>query len=368
MKSGICQRSRGGFTLVELLVVIAIIALLAALLLPALSGGEKRARQIVCINQLRQIGVGFQSFAHDHNSKFPTQVSTNDGGSLEFAQNSYLITGAFYFEYRHFQPLAGFIENTRLLVCPADTRLAATNFATLQNSNLSYFVGLNADYGQPMSILSGDGNLASSSSLVKGPGGGRLTWNWQLHGFKGNVLFSDAHVEEWNDNGGPKLSANSDLVLPTLGNGGGQASPASPAAALNPANPGNRPMVVINQESGQASRAAATAPANSTASNPAAISPATLNGLHNNRGAGQSLAGSAIGITNLVAPTNPPVIQVSNPSAPDTGMSPANSKIAHYLRSFITDGYLLLLLLLLLYAGYRVWRWQNRPVRRRTRQ
>src|SRR5215469_14418041 len=76
------QRANG-FTLVEMLVVISIIALLAALLLPALNGGKQRAKRIVCESQLRQIGIAFQSFSHDHNSKFPMEVSTNDGGSME---------------------------------------------------------------------------------------------------------------------------------------------------------------------------------------------------------------------------------------------------------------------------------------------
>src|SRR5580704_5155497 len=113
------MRQTGGFTMVEMLVVIAIISILAALLLPGLIGSKKRAKRIVCESQLQQIGIAFQSFAHDHNSKFPMQVSTNDGGSLEFVQNSYVINGPFYFGYQNFQTLAGFLQNPDVLVCPA---------------------------------------------------------------------------------------------------------------------------------------------------------------------------------------------------------------------------------------------------------
>jgi prepilin-type N-terminal cleavage/methylation domain-containing protein len=71
-----CKARGGAFTLIELLVVIAIIAILAALLLPALSRARDKGRRTSCLNNLRQIAVLFQMYTDDHAEVFPPHRST----------------------------------------------------------------------------------------------------------------------------------------------------------------------------------------------------------------------------------------------------------------------------------------------------
>jgi prepilin-type N-terminal cleavage/methylation domain-containing protein len=75
------NRQKTAFTLIEILIVIAIIAILAALLLPALSMGKVKAQRISCMNNLRQLGVGCQVYSADNDGRlvenWPYAISRN---------------------------------------------------------------------------------------------------------------------------------------------------------------------------------------------------------------------------------------------------------------------------------------------------
>ena len=372
MNSNQSSRRAGAFTLVELLVVIAIIAILAALLLPALNQSKARVKRIECVNNLHQLGIAFQVFTHDHNDKFPMAVPLAEGGSKEFVQNGRAAGGDFYFSFRHFQALANEMGSPAILICPTDTRLPATNFAALQNSNVSYFVGVNAESSQPVSILAGDRNLAANppqnSTILYGGADVRLRWTWEMHQFKGNILFAGGQVEEWNNaalaSGAGGQLAGADLALPSVPVG--LSSSASATAGYR------------NYNNYSANPGVETPPPTAT---PARPPERPGNNSYNSYGGQGGFNRKTTGLPGTqslpdMTPTNSS--SSFSPTAATGGtitlketepaMPTFDQRVVKILRGIIMGTYLLVLLLFLLFLAFKWWQWAQRKREQREDQ
>jgi prepilin-type N-terminal cleavage/methylation domain-containing protein/prepilin-type processing-associated H-X9-DG protein len=199
------------FTLVELLVVIAIIAVLAALLLPALSSAKQKAWTISCASNLRQIGIGLESFASDNSERYPMSGGRIRWNAIEpdSPTNGWM------------QQIFAVVANTNVFHCPGNARLPVSH-----QSPFNYFNGTRAAYvvSDPVSphfaavtqsairftsafVLSGDtiddaqyfdrddcDKDDYTQNCVGGAANGTPAVQWQAHKWGQNILFADGHA------------------------------------------------------------------------------------------------------------------------------------------------------------------------------
>ena len=180
------------FTLVEVLVVLGVIALTVALVLPGMARAKQKARRIQCTDNLKQLGLAFRTRAINGGAELSADASTNRQAAI-----GRITSGE---AYRHFQVLSNELGNPKILVCPADTRVAAKDLGPgFSNANLSYFVGLDAEETYPSMFLYGDRNLTNGLPIQDGilvlMPNTPLGWTRELHDRQGNVALADGSVQ-----------------------------------------------------------------------------------------------------------------------------------------------------------------------------
>jgi prepilin-type N-terminal cleavage/methylation domain-containing protein/prepilin-type processing-associated H-X9-DG protein len=173
MSSGFSPKSyERAFTLIELLVVVAIIAILASLLLAAISKAKGEARRAECINNKKQLGLAWQMYTIDYQDRFPpndryASPVTGYDFTLGFVMNwvddwmgwnlDKRMTDPIYLTHPLAAPLSGYCNNVlRVYKCPADTYLSPAQRAAGWTAR-PRSVAMNQFVGPPVPIAAGSG-------------------------------------------------------------------------------------------------------------------------------------------------------------------------------------------------------------------
>ncbi len=144
-----------------------------------------------------QIGMGFSTWAADHNGDFPMQRSVTNGGTMEMVQSG--------MAYIHFEVMSNELSTPRVLRCPADDQRSSASLfgGGMNDQNLSYFLGVDDRVGSPNSILSGDDNFIVNGATPKRgllllATNSSVAWTESRHAFQGNAALAHGSVQQFS--------------------------------------------------------------------------------------------------------------------------------------------------------------------------